>query len=161
MTREACDHSRMRSSQGIHLYTQDAVPYILEWTANASTTTGAAQNVPKSGLATSDTATVGQLCLADRVATQLELAFVGDVANVAGQTINCTIIVTNPAGVATTYASLLGSSPLATTAGAKRSGVIDLSATPIAIPARSLVRATITPSAGLTAVVTNVNLALA
>lgn len=150
----------MRSGQSTHLYTQDAVPCILEWAADASTTTGAAQNVPKSGLATSDTATVGQLALADRVATQCELSFIGNAANVAGQTINCSVIVTSPAGVATTYANLL-STPLATTAGAKRSGVVDFSSSPISIPARSLVRGIITPSAGLTAVVTNVNLSIA
>lgn len=150
----------MRSGQGTKLFTQDAVPCILEWQANSSTVTAAAQNIPKSGLATSDTATVGQLCPAGRVATQLELAFVGDVANVGGQTINCSVIVTDPAGVATTYANLL-TTPLATTAGAKRSGIIDISASPIAIPERSLVRATITPSALLTAAVTNVNLAIA
>lgn len=131
---------------------------IFAFEANISTTTGAAQNIPKSGLITSDTATVGQLSgRGTSWISRFRAQFVGDAGNVAGQTINFSVIVLSAAGVTTTYANVL-TTPLATTAGTKRTGAVEL--TPFVVNEGDLVRCVLTPSAGLTAGVTNIAVAL-
>ncbi len=149
----------MQPNQATHAYTSDIPCAIFEFSADASTVTAGAQNIPKAGLATSDSATSGQFSGRNTsVVTRLRFRFEGAAGNVAGQTVNCSIIVKTAAGATTTYAALL-SAPLATTAGVKDSGVVTLAA-PFTVADGDLVRATLTPSAGLTTALSNVNLVL-
>jgi len=147
----------MQPNQNEHAHNADIPAAIFEFGANASTVTGAAQNIPPAGLATSDTATVGRYSGRNTSAiTRIRVRFVGDAANVAGQTINFSVIILTAAGVTTTYASVLAT-PLASTAGIKTSTA---ELTPTTIGEGDLVRVTLTPSAGLTAVLTNVSVVL-
>lgn len=140
----------MQPNQEHSAQNADIPTAIFEFQANASTTTAGAQNIPKSGLATSDTATIGTLSGRNTsVISRMRVRFVGDAANVAGQTVNFALLVN---GVAIATATL--ATALATTAGTKTSSV-DFTPTPIA--EGDYVRCTVTPSAGLTAVLTNVN----
>ena len=142
----------MQENQTKSAYNADVPTAIFEFAANASTVTATAQNVPKSGLATSDTATIGQLSGRNTsVISRMRVRFVG-AANVSGQTLNAAILVD---GVAIASATL--AVPLATTAGVK-TGTVDF--TPTTIAEGAYVRATITPSATLDVVLTNVNIAL-
>lgn len=126
---------------------------IFEFQADISTTTGAAQNIPKAGTITSDTATSGQYSgRGTSWISRMRCRFVGAAGNVAGQTINFALLVN---GVA--IASAVLATPLATTAGTK-TGSVDF--TPTLISEGDLVRCTLTPSAGLTTGVSNVNVAV-
>ncbi len=148
----------MQPNQQELAHNADIAPCILEFGADISTTTGAVQNIPKAGTITSDTSTVGQYSgRGTSWVSRLRLRFVGAGGNVAGQTINCSIVVLTAAGVTTTYAALL-TTPLATTAGQKDSGIVEI--TPFKIADGDYVRGTITPSAGLTTGVSNVALVL-
>ena len=143
----------MQENQTKSAYNADVPTAIFEFAANASTVTATAQNVPKSGLATSDTATIGHLSGRNTsVISRMRVRFVGDAANVGGQTVNVALLVD---GVAIASATL--AVPLAATAGTK-TGTVDF--TPTAIAEGAYVRCTITPSALLTAVLTNVNVAV-
>lgn len=142
----------MQPNQEHSAQNADVPTYIFEFEANASTTTGAAQNIPKSGLATSDTATIGQLSGRNTsVISRMRVRFVGDAANGA-QTVNFAILVN---GVAIATATL--ATPLPATAGTK-TGFVDF--TPTTLAEGDYVRCTLTPSAGLTAVLTNINVAV-
>jgi hypothetical protein len=149
----------MQPNQKTDAFNADIPPYILEFGADISTTTGAAQNIPKAGTITSDTSTVGQYCGRNTSwVTRLRFRFVGAAGNVAGQTVNCSVVVLTAAGATTTYSALL-TTPLATTAGQKDSGIVVL-ATPFKLDDGDYVRGLMTPSAGLTTGVSNVALVL-
>ncbi len=143
----------MQPNQKTDAFNADVPPYILEFSADASTVNAVAQNIPKSGTVTVDGGTRGQLSGRNTsVISRLRVRFVGNAANVAGQTIQFAVLVN---GVAIASAAL--ASPLATTAGTK-TGFVDFTATTLA--EGDVVRVTLLPSAGLTAVVTDINAAL-
>jgi hypothetical protein len=144
----------MQPNQDFHAQNADIPAAIFEWAADASTTTGAAQNIPASGLATSDTATVGHYSGRNTsVISRMRVRFVGHAGNVAGQTVNFAILVN---GVAIATATL--ATPLATTAGVK-TDVVNF--TPTTLAEGDVVRCTLTPSAaGLSNALTNINVAV-
>jgi hypothetical protein len=131
----------------------DIPPFMLYFSADASVVTAAAQNVPPSGTVTSTTGTRGIVSGRNTsVISRARVRFVGDAANVGGQTIQLAVLVN---GVAIATAIL--ATPLATTAGVK-SGTVDF--TPTTLAEGDVVRVTLTPSALLTAVVTDASVTL-
>ncbi len=121
------------------------------FSANASLTNAAAQFVPIAGAATSLSNIAGSMVSAARSLVQLDVAFTGDVANVAGQT--ATVKIQQSTDHGATYADVTGATTtaLATTAGAKFASI---AFTAVAVAEGAILRAVVTPSAGLTAVLT-------
>lgn len=119
----------------------------------ASVVTAADQFVPPSfGAATSTTLVVGWLVTAPKTTIGgYRVAYTGDAANVAGQTISVRLQYIR-AGVTADVPGSTVQTPIATTAGVKNGGK-DLAAYFEAQPG-DVVLAVITPSAALTAVVT-------
>lgn len=143
----------MQPNQNEHAHNADIPTAIFEFSADASTVNAVAQNIPKSGTVTVDGGTRGQLSGRNTsVISRLRVRFVGNVANVAGQTIQFAVLVNGAA-----IASAVLATPLATTAGTK-TGTVDF--TPTTIAEGDVVRVTLLPSAGLTAAVTDINAAL-
>lgn len=143
----------MQPNQQETAHNADIPCTIFEFQADISTVTATAQNVPKAGTITSDSATSGQYSgRGTSWISRMRCRFVGAGGNVAGQTINFAILVNGSAIATATLAT-----PLATTAGAK-TGVVDF--TPTLIAEGDVVRCTLTPSALLTTGVSNVNVAL-
>lgn len=145
----------MQVDQNTHLYHTDAlVSGCAAFSAQASLTNAAAQNVPPSALATSLTDTLGVLVLRPGcVITRMRVRFTGDVLNIGGQTITVQLLNN---GVAHASGVIAG---IATTAGAL-TGAVDFAATPLAPVVGDVLRVTITPSGALTAVVTDVMVAV-
>lgn len=139
----------MQPNQEFVAKNADIPPLMLHFCADASVVNAAAQNVPPGfAAATSTTSTAGYTCGRNTsVISRCRVTFTGDAANVGGQTIQVAVFVN---GVA--IASAVLTTALATTAGAK-SGTVDF--TPTTLAEGDVVRVTLTPSALLTAVVTN------
>lgn len=123
-------------------------PVKANFAAEASLTNAAAQFVPPSGAVTSLTVNLGVLQANAGKVSRFFVNFVGDAANVAGQTITANWLL-NGAPIA--GASVAG---IATTAGSQAGNVV--LGTPVALAAGDIITMTITPSAVLTAVCTNV-----
>lgn len=137
----------MQPNQNQHAQNADVPPFILSFGADASVVTASAQNIPRSGAATSTTVLRGQLCgRKTSVISQLDVNFTGDAANNAGQTVQFDVIVN---GV--TIAGDVLVTPLATTAGVKSASV---SFPPRTLANGDIARVVIKPSATLSAVLT-------
>lgn len=145
------------NSPGHDLETADGPLNAGSFAAQASLVNAAAQTVPPSGavtaLAGTAGATLGLKCKAlGRIISRASFRFVGDAANVAGQTATIIILLN---GVAIPGAT---SGALATTAGAKTADVDFTS--PVTLTDGDRLTCTLTPSAGLTAVLTDVEVTL-
>lgn len=123
----------------------------------ASLTNAAAQYMPPSALATTLTANTGILVTMggtnQSVISGFRVRFTGDAANGAGQTVTFQIL-QNGVAVASGV-----STALATTAGVKTDSV-SLATSPITLSDGDRIAITLTPSAGLTAVLTDISVAL-
>ncbi len=127
------------------------------WAADASLVNAAAQFIPMYGAATSLTAVTGAMNPGPRSIGQIDVAFTGNAANVAGQTV--TIKIQRSTDHGATFADVTGatSGALATTAGAKHA---EIAFTAVTLADGDILQAVITPSAALTAVVTTVSVAV-
>lgn len=131
---------------------QDLPPFSLIFGARASVVTASAQIFPPGGgaAASSTTGDTGIVATRPVTITRMYVRFVGDAANVGGQTMSFQLLKN---GVAHASAIVSG---LATTAGTK-TGNVDFVATPLSLVAGDFVQLIGTPSALLTAVVTSVD----
>ncbi len=127
------------------------------WAADASLVNAAAQFIPMGGTVTLLTAGAGIMQCAGRPLSKLNVAFQGNVLNVAGQT--ATIKIQRSTDHGATFADVAGatSGALATTAGANSASIAFAS---VLIAEGDVLQAVITPSAILTAVLTNIEVAL-
>jgi hypothetical protein len=129
-----------------------------QFAAANSVTTNAEQFIPPGGTVTSTTVTTYGILVSTPATsiTEYYVQFTGDAANVAGQTMTPKLYYLR-AGVATLIPGSTGSA-LATTAGAKSTSVALAAAfNPVA---GDVILASLTPSAGLTAALTGVMVAL-
>lgn len=139
----------------IHVVVDPTPMQLAQFSADVSLVTAAAQYVPPGGrVATSLTALAGFMQAISGTITGLDVAFIGNVLNIAGQTITVKIQRSTDHGA--TFADVPGatSGPIATTAGAQSASVT--MTTPITKGEGDILQAILTPSALLTAVVTNV-----
>lgn len=123
-------------------------PVKATFSAAASLTNNATQFVPPSGLATSLTLNYGVLQANVGAVSRFFIDYIGDAANVASQTIAAAWLKN---GVAIGGAAI---ALIPTTAGHHAANVV--LGTPVALVAGDILTMTITPSAALTAVCTNV-----
>lgn len=145
-------------NQAFQAQTQDLPAGSASFAAAASLANAAAQFVPPSALATSLTQTPGVLFVEARTITKMRVVLTGDAANVAGQTISIQLnrSVGGAAYGAVAAAVITG---IATTAGVK-TGSVDFTSSPLQVAAGDILSPALTPSALLTAVVTNVMIAV-
>jgi Neuraminidase (sialidase) len=127
------------------------------WSADASLVNAAAQFIPSGALVTQLAQSSGVMQSSPRYVSKLDVAFIGDVANVAGQTATIKIVKSTDNGV--TWADLAGatSGALATTAGAKQSKILF---TAVLLAEGTLLAAVVTPSALLTQPLTLISVGL-
>lgn len=142
-------------NQAFLAQSQDLPAASLTFGALASVVTASAQVIPPGGgaAASSTTGATGVNVTRSITLTRLRVRFVGDAANVGGQTLSFQVLKN---GVAHASAVIAG---LATTAGTKTSSV-DFAATPLNVVDGDLVQVTVTPSALLTAVVTSMDVSV-
>lgn len=129
-----------------------------QFSAQSSLVNAAAQFVPQGAALTALAGTAGAgngitVMAVNRIISRMRAQFIGNAANVAGQTVTIILLLD---GVAIAGAT---SGALATTAGLKTSGVVEFTA-PITLTDGQRLTCTLTPSAGLTAAVTDVDVAV-
>jgi hypothetical protein len=120
-----------------------------QFSANASLTTGVAQNIPPGNAATTSSSdlVIGEIATAPGILSSLAAQFTGSGSNVGGQTATFQVLLN---GAPITGAA---SAALATTAGNKTSQV---QFPPVPYVPGGIITIQITPSAGLTAALTDV-----
>lgn len=129
--------------------------------AVAGLTNAAAQNVPPgTGAQTSLTSTAGIIVSRPGVTlTRMRVRFVGDAANVAGQTLTFQLLRSTDGGLNFSAVAAAVVAGLATTAGSKV-GTVDFTATPLGLNDGNILRVTSTPSAALTVAVSDISVSL-